>query len=65
MPEVPEPKELLAPMLSCTARRKARLDAAGRFVSLDRQDARLWDMDQSIEAEALLTGAARAGRFGR
>lgn len=52
-------------MLSCTARRKAGLDAAGRFVSLDRQDARLWDKDQSIEAEALLTGAARAGRFGR
>lgn len=52
-------------MLSCTARRQARRDAAGRFVPLDRQDARLWDKEQIIEAEALLTAAARAGRFGR
>lgn len=65
MPEEPEPKGLLALMLSCTARRQARRDASGRFVPLDRQDARLWDKDQIIEAEALLTAAARAGRFGR
>ena len=32
---------------------------------LDRRDARLWDKDQIIEAEALLTAAASAGRFGR
>ena len=65
MPEEPEPKGLLALMLYCTARRAARRDAEGRFVPLDRQDARLWDRNLIIEAEGLLTAAARAGRFGR
>jgi RNA polymerase sigma-70 factor, ECF subfamily len=65
MPEEPEPKGLLALMLYCTARRAARRDAAGAFVPLDRQDARLWDRNMIVEAEALLTRAAQAGRFGR
>ncbi len=65
MPEEPEPKGLLALMLYCSARRNARRDEAGRFVPLDRQDARLWDRDRIIEAERLLTAAARCGRFGR
>ena len=52
-------------MLYCTARRRARRDAQGRFVPLDRQDARLWDRTLIIEAEGLLTAAARSGRFGR
>lgn len=65
LPTEPEPKGLLALMLYCAARRGARRDAKGRFVPLDRQDARLWDRDRIIEAEALLTEAARSGRFGR
>jgi RNA polymerase sigma-70 factor (ECF subfamily) len=65
MPEEPEPKGLLALMLFCAARRGARRDAQGRFVPLDRQDARLWDRAMVIEAETLLTQAAQAGRFGR
>jgi RNA polymerase sigma-70 factor (ECF subfamily) len=65
MPEEPEPKGLLALMLYCTARRGARRDAEGRFVPLDRQDARLWDRDMIIEAEGWLMAAAQAGRFGR
>jgi RNA polymerase sigma-70 factor (ECF subfamily) len=65
MPQEPEPMGLLALMLYCTARRPARRDAAGVFVPLDRQDARLWDRGLIIEAEGLLTAAARAGRFGR
>lgn len=65
MPEEPEPKGLLALMLYCAARRRARRDDQGRFVPLDRQDARLWDRDRVIEAEGLLTRAAQAGRFGR
>jgi RNA polymerase sigma-70 factor, ECF subfamily len=65
MPEEPEPKGLLALMLYCTARRGARRDAAGAFVPLDRQDARLWDRTMIVEAEGLLTRAAQAGRFGR
>jgi RNA polymerase sigma-70 factor (ECF subfamily) len=65
MPDEPEPKGLLALMLYCTARRQARRDAEGRFVPLDQQDARRWDRNQIIEAEGLLTAAARAGKFGR
>lgn len=65
MPQEPEPKGLLALMLYCSARRRARRDADGRFVPLDRQDTRLWDRGRIIEAEGLLTTAARAGRFGR
>lgn len=65
MPQEPEPKGLLALMLYCNARRQARRDADGRFVPLDRQDTRLWDRSRIIEAEGLLTTAARASRFGR
>ncbi len=65
LPEEPEPKGLLALMLHCAARRGARRDPQGRFVPLDRQDARLWDRSMVIEAETLLTQAAQAGRFGR
>lgn len=65
MPEEPEPKGLLALMLYCSARRRARRDTEGRFVPLDQQDATLWDRTRIIEAEGLLTIAARAGRFGR
>lgn len=65
LPKEPEPKGLLALMLYCAARRGARRDAQGRFVPLDRQDARLWDRAMVIEAETLLTEAARIGRFGR
>lgn len=65
LPGEPEPKGLLALMLYSSARRRARRDPKGRFVPLDRQDARLWDRNRIIEAEGLLTAAARAGRFGR
>jgi RNA polymerase sigma-70 factor (ECF subfamily) len=64
-PEEPEPKGLLALMLYCAARRSARRDAQGRFVPLDKQDARLWDRSMVIEAEGLLARASQAGRFGR
>lgn len=63
MPEEPEVKGLLALMLYVHARRAAREGAV--FVPLSRQDAGLWDRDQVIEAEGLLTDASRAGRFGR
>jgi RNA polymerase sigma-70 factor (ECF subfamily) len=65
LPDEPEPKGLLALLLYCAARRAARRDGQGRFVPLDRQDARLWDRNLVIEAEGLLTRAAQAGRFGR
>lgn len=65
LPAESEPQGLLALMLYCHARRDARRDAQGRFVSLAAQDARLWRRDTLIEAEGWLTAAARAGRFGR
>lgn len=65
LPDEPEAKGLLSLMLHCEARRAARRDAEGRFVPLARQDARAWSRDMIIEAEALLTAASRAGRFGR
>jgi RNA polymerase sigma-70 factor, ECF subfamily len=63
MPEEPEVKGLLALMLYIHARRAAREGAV--FVPLSEQNAALWDRDQVIEAEGLLTDAARIGRFGR
>ncbi|WP_137109841.1 RNA polymerase sigma factor [Rhodobacter sp. SY28-1] len=63
MPQAPEVKGLLALMLYVHARRAARDGQV--FVPLSEQDAALWDRDQVIEAEGLLTQAARAGQFGR
>jgi RNA polymerase sigma-70 factor, ECF subfamily len=65
LPNEPEAKGLLALMLYCEARHKARRDANGQFVPLERQDARLWSRDMIIEAERLLTSASRFGKFGR
>jgi RNA polymerase sigma-70 factor, ECF subfamily len=65
MPDDPEAKGLLALMLYCEARRHARRTAGGAFVPLDEQDATLWSRDMIIEAEALLSDAAKQARFGR
>ena len=65
LPAEPEPQGLLALMLYCEARRRARRAADGSFVPLKRQDARLWRRDLIIEAEGHLTAAAQRGIFGR
>lgn len=65
LPHEPEAYGLLALMLYCESRRAARRTADGRFVPLAQQDVRLWSRDMIIEAEGLLTAAARAGVFGR
>jgi RNA polymerase sigma-70 factor (ECF subfamily) len=65
LPDEPEASGLLALMLYCESRRGARRDADGRFVPLKRQDVRLCSRDMIVEAEGLLTSAARAGVFGR
>lgn len=65
LPSEPEPKGLLALMLFCEARREARRDAEGRFVPLALQDASRWSRPMILEAEALLTEASVARRFGR
>lgn len=65
LPQEPEARGLLALMLYCESRREARRDASGRFVPLPEQDPRRWSTAMIIEAEALLTAASQAGRFGR
>ncbi len=65
LPQEPEVKGLLALMFYCESRRGARLDSAGRFIPLAQQDPHLWARPLIIEAEALLTQAAQAQRFGR
>lgn len=65
LPTEPEAKGLLALMLYCEARAAARRDAQGAYVALADQDPALWSRTMIVEAEALLTEAARAHRFGR
>lgn len=65
LPREPEPKGLLALLLHCEARRRARRDRAGHFVPLSQQDSRLWSRAMIVEAETLLVAASAAQRFGR
>lgn len=65
LPAEPEAKGLLALMLYCSSRSRARRTVGGDFVPLDQQDTRLWDRSRIIEAEDLLTAAAGSRRFGR
>lgn len=65
MPAEPEAHGLLALMLHCEARRKARFTAAGEFVPLDRQDTSLWSRPMITEAESHLRQAAALKRIGR
>jgi RNA polymerase sigma factor (sigma-70 family) len=63
--EEPEARGLLALMLLNHARLPARLDAAGRIVTLDRQDRGLWDTHQIAEGVRVLQSALAAQRPGR
>jgi RNA polymerase sigma factor (sigma-70 family) len=63
--EEPEAHGLLALMLLNHARRPARLDSAGRIVTLDRQDRGLWDTREIAEGVRVLQSALAAGRPGR
>ncbi len=65
MPGEAETLGLLALMLFTEARRKARRDTEGRYVPLDAQDMRDWDMVMIAEAETLLGRANRFGPSGR
>jgi RNA polymerase sigma factor (sigma-70 family) len=61
----PEARGLLALMLLNHARLPARLDAAGRIVTLDRQDRGLWDTREIAEGVRVLQSALAAARPGR
>jgi RNA polymerase sigma-70 factor, ECF subfamily len=64
MPDDAEVWGLLTLMLLHDARRAARVDADGRYVTLDRQDRGLWDEDEIREGLAALGRATRLRRPG-
>jgi predicted RNA polymerase sigma factor len=61
----PEARGLLALMLLQHARLPARLDAAGRLVTLDEQDRTLWNTVEIAEGVTILQGALVTGSPGR
>ena len=63
--EEPEARGLLALMLLNHARLPARLDSAGRIVTLDRQDRGRWDTGEIAEGVRVLQSALAAARPGR
>jgi RNA polymerase sigma-70 factor, ECF subfamily len=65
MPSEPEAHGLLALILHCQARRRARYSGDGRFIPLDRQDASQWSRPLMEEAEEHLRLAATSNRLGR
>jgi len=65
MPGEAEVLGLLALMLHCEARRKARRDGDGHYVPLSEQDPKLWWFPLIEEAEQYLAQAFQHGRPGR
>src|SRR5260370_15577155 len=64
MPDEPESLGVLALMLHCEARRKARFSSTGEFIPLDQQDTTRWLGNLVEEAEKLLRTAAGFGQTG-
>lgn len=65
MPAEPEVMGLLALMLHCQARFRARRADDGSYLPLSEQDVAKWSRPMIDEADALLHAAERAGRIGR
>jgi len=65
MPSEPEAHGLLALMLHCQARRKARHTTEGFYIPLDRQDTSRWSWPLMQEAEEHLRLAASFNCMGR
>jgi RNA polymerase sigma factor (sigma-70 family) len=65
MPREPEAYGLLALMLHCEARCRARYASDGQFVPLDQQDTALWSQSMIEEAEKHLRSAAAFKHMGR
>jgi RNA polymerase sigma-70 factor (ECF subfamily) len=65
LPDAAEGLGLLALMLHADARRRARRTADGEFVPLAEQDQAFWDLQQILEAEALILRASALGIIGR
>jgi len=64
MPDEPEVWGLSALMLLHDARRGARVDSGGGFVSLDAQDRSLWNAEELAAGRERLERAVRLGRPG-
>jgi RNA polymerase sigma-70 factor (ECF subfamily) len=65
MPREAEVRGLLALMLHCEARRRARRGPDGRYIPLLEQDSQQWSLPLIEEAEGHLAEAASLGRSGR
>ena len=65
MPKEAEVRGLLALMLHCEARRRARRGPDGRYVPLSEQDSQQWSLPLIEEAERHLAEASSRGRSGR
>ncbi len=65
LPSEPEALGLLALMLHAEARRRARRDSHGEYVTLAEQDTALWDSQMIDEAEGLLMSASAFESIGR
>lgn len=65
MPVTPELNGLVALILYCEARKKARFTAEGAFVALGQQNPRLWDWSMIDFANRLLNAVQDLHQFGR
>jgi predicted RNA polymerase sigma factor len=65
MPREAEVRGLLALMLYCEARKRARRGPGGRYIPLSEQDSQRWSLPLIEEAERHLAEAASRGRTGR
>jgi predicted RNA polymerase sigma factor len=65
MPRETEVRGLLALMLHCEARRRARRGPDGCYIPLSEQDSEQWSLPLIEEAEGHLAEAFKKGRFGR
>src|SRR5580692_11306630 len=65
MPREAEVHGLLALMLHCEARRRARRGPEGRYIPLSEQDCEKWSLPLIEEAERHLAEASSRGRSGR
>jgi predicted RNA polymerase sigma factor len=65
MPGEAEVRGLLALMLHCEARRRARRGPEGRYIPLSEQDSEQWSLPLIEEAERHLAEASSRGRTGR
>lgn len=65
MPREAEVRGLLALMLHCESRRRARRGPDGRYIPLTEQDSQQWSLSLIEEAERHLAEASSSGRTGR